>query len=109
MNGSVTILHSGLKFGTVCPGTNTFDVLPVSGCSSNNIKLGPISRTESGDFIEVKYQWIIEQGEGGTLALLLMFTQAVNDTILKFPSNVLVEYLTSPTDVLIQGEQKYLV
>ena len=104
MNGSVTILHSGLKFGTLCPGTNTFDILPVSGCSSNNIKLGPISKTESGDFIEVKYQWIIEQGEGGTLVLLLMFTQAVNDTILKFPSNVLVEYLTSPTDVLIQGE-----
>ena len=68
------------------------------------MKLGPISRTESGDFIEVKYQWIIEQGEGGTLALLLMFTQAVNDTILKFPSSLLVEYLTSPTDVLIQGE-----
>ena len=54
--------------------------------------------------IRVKYQWIIDQGQGGTLALLLMFTQPVDDQILIFPSEVLVQYLASPTDVLIEVE-----
>ena len=33
-----------------------------------------------------------------------MFTQPVDDQILIFPSEVLVQYLTSPTDVLIEVE-----
>ena len=33
-----------------------------------------------------------------------MFTQPVDDQILIFPSEVLVQYLASPTDVLIEVE-----
>ena len=95
---SVKILHSGLRFGTVCPGSDEFVPLPVTGCDGNAIRLGPVSRTDSTS----TYKWMLEKDQGGTLVILAVFTQPLNITNLEFSEPVRMKNLENSTDILLE-------
>ena len=98
---TVVVKHSGLRYGTVCPGTNGYDPLPINGCEGNQIKLGPLvpkERTESS----AKYDWMIDRDQGGTLVLLLVFTQPMDSSKISLPDDIIVTDLPNPTDILIE-------
>ena len=78
-NGTVEIKHSGLKFGSVCPGANGAEDLPMTGCQEHGMKINFKSTLPQASKVQQSYEILVNNVESGTtFVFLLVFTQPVS-------------------------------
>ena len=100
--GTTKILHSGLHFGPVCPGTFDFEAFPLNGCEVHNIQIGQTSRIERGPKMEVKYSVMLDKANGGDLLFLLVFSQPHENFSVTFPTELELVEKSNPTDMIVK-------
>ncbi len=86
-NGTVIVQHSGLQFGSVCPGRAGFQSLPMTGCESHNMQINYKS-SALGATHSHNYEILVNADVQGILVALLVFTQPIIPSNLFFSGDV---------------------
>ena len=79
-------------------GKNAVDPLPSPGCEAQDIKIAPISSADNS----AKYECLVMRDNGGTIAMLLTFSQPISNLTVIFPGDIKVQDVSNPVDILIE-------
>ncbi len=102
--GTVTVEHSGLRFGTICPGSNGFELLNLLGCSDHNVRVSYETDLLGEDKIKGTYSFMLDKGSGGALFLLLQFSQPLSDFEIDLPPGMQMVQAVGQNDLIILME-----
>ena len=84
----MTVISSGLYFGTVCPGETGFEPLEMDGCSGIVLHIDHANKTEAGGEVTDVYNFFVVGAASTKISTLLIFNQPLDLDAITFTGDV---------------------